>query len=114
MFNLEQSVNEWRRKMAASGIRTSKVLDELESHLREIIESELHSGLEPAAAFKIAVQRIGQAKALRTEFAKLDANRHHLLPKIFRISCFITGPLTLIIGGWTLLDSFNASFGPAV
>ena len=35
MFNLDQSITEWRRQMLAAGIKTPALLDELESHLRD-------------------------------------------------------------------------------
>jgi hypothetical protein len=35
MFNLDQAIEQWRRQLAVSGIRSLETLDELESHLRE-------------------------------------------------------------------------------
>jgi hypothetical protein len=42
MFNLEQEIAVWRQKMAAGGLKPMEVLDELESHLREEIEHQMH------------------------------------------------------------------------
>jgi hypothetical protein len=75
MFDVEQAVSEWRRKMLAAGIKSPVPLEELESHLREEIEGERESGVSDERAFEAAVQRIGQADALRKEFAKERA-RH--------------------------------------
>jgi len=41
MFNLEQAILDWRRQMAASGIKAPDVLDELESHLRDDVEAHV-------------------------------------------------------------------------
>jgi ferritin-like metal-binding protein YciE len=40
MFDPEQTIAEWRRQMAAGGIKTPEVLNELESHLREDVEQQ--------------------------------------------------------------------------
>jgi hypothetical protein len=69
MFDLEQAIAEWRRKMAANGLKAGAVLDELESHLREDVERKvkLGSGLEPA--FQKAVADLGNGARLEREFA---------------------------------------------
>lgn len=73
MFDLEQSIAEWRRQMLAGGIKDSAVLDELESHLRDAFERQAQSASSPQEAFEIAVRQIGQPGALQTEFAKAGA-----------------------------------------
>src|SRR5664279_1966382 len=72
MFDLEQAVTGWRRQMLAAGIKTPVPLEELEIHLREEIEQQMESGLNEQKAFEIAVQRIGQASALKSEFKKSE------------------------------------------
>ncbi len=71
MFNLEQAIASWRQQLLAAGIKTPVPLDELECHLREEIEHPVQSGVAIPQAFEAAVQRIGQARALETEFSKL-------------------------------------------
>ena len=66
MFNLDKAIAEWRRQMAAGGIKTPEVLDELESHLRDDVEQQMRSGVTAQQAFEAAVQRIGQASALKS------------------------------------------------
>lgn len=73
MFNLEQAITKWRRQMTAEGLKNSAVLDELESHLREDIERQLHHGANAQQAFEVAVKNIGAASALRMEFRKSGA-----------------------------------------
>jgi len=70
MFNLEQSILEWRKQMLAAGIKTPVPLEELEIHLREEIERQMDSRLSEQKAFEVSVQQIGQAGILKTEFAK--------------------------------------------
>lgn len=72
MFNLDQKITEWRRRMAADGIRNPAVLDELESHLREDVEREMKSGSGDAKAFETAARRLGQSSLLKAEFAKIN------------------------------------------
>jgi hypothetical protein len=70
MFNLDQAIIEWRRRMAAGGIKTPAVLDELESHLREDVERQMRTGVSAERAFEEAVKKIGPAGALKNEFKK--------------------------------------------
>ncbi|HEX3890868.1 MAG TPA: hypothetical protein VHX90_08465 [Verrucomicrobiae bacterium] len=73
MSDLEQSIADWRKQMLAAGIKSPVPLDELEIHLREEIEQQMKSGLSEQEIFNSAVQQIGQAKPLKTEFKKIDA-----------------------------------------
>lgn len=70
MFNLDNAITEWRRRMAAGGVKNSAVLDELESHLREDIERQTKPAMTPEDAFNLAVQKIGPASVLSKEFRK--------------------------------------------
>jgi hypothetical protein len=75
MFNLEQSIAEWRRQMLAAGIKWPVPLEELESHLREEIERQMKSGMGEQQAFEIAALQIGEAVGIKSEFGKIDADR---------------------------------------
>jgi hypothetical protein len=70
MFNLEQSIADWRRRMLGVGIKTPAPLEELESHLREEIERLRELGIDEGRAFGKAVQQIGRPNALKREFQK--------------------------------------------
>jgi hypothetical protein len=72
MFNLEQSIAEWRRQMLTAGIKTPVPLEELEIHLREEIERQMESGLSEQKAFAIAAGTIGQTNLLKQEFQKIQ------------------------------------------
>src|SRR5713101_7631934 len=71
MFNLDESISEWRRQMLAAGIKTTLPLKELENHLRDDVEQQMRSGLSAQQAFEAAVQGIGQAALLESEFDKV-------------------------------------------
>jgi len=73
MFNLEQSIADWRRQMLAAGIKMPVPLEELESHLREDIAQQMQSGLSAQQAFGIAMKKIGRALELKREFKKVSA-----------------------------------------
>ena len=51
MFDLEQSIAEWRRQMLAAGIKTPVPLEELEIHLREDIRAADAIGFKSANGF---------------------------------------------------------------
>ena len=58
--------------MLAAGIKTPAPLEELELHLREDIEQQMRSGLSKQQAFLFAVQRMGRAGVLKSEFKKSE------------------------------------------
>ena len=97
MFNLEENIAAWRQHLLAAGIRTPAPLDELESHLRDDVEQQLRAGLKAQQAFEIAVQRIGQASTLKTEFENARGTMESRLRKyLWRASAlgaglFVTG-----------------------
>jgi hypothetical protein len=82
MFNLEQSISEWRRQMQSVGVKNPDVVDELESHLREALARRVQSGESEEQAFEGAVQGIGQARLLKHEFAKLGGKKWAWLRKL--------------------------------
>ena len=61
--------------MLAAGIKTPVPLDELEIHLREGLEDQMKSGLNPQQGFEITVQQIGQSNILKNEFAKVGGTK---------------------------------------
>ena len=82
MFNLEQSISEWRAQMLSAGVRNSDIVDELESHLREDWARRVQSGESEEQAFQGAVQGVGQASLLKHEFAKLSGKKWVWLRKL--------------------------------
>jgi hypothetical protein len=70
MFDLEQSISDWRREMKSAGIKSPVPLDELENHLRDDVERQTKSGRTEAEAFDSAVGEMGRARELKSEFKK--------------------------------------------
>jgi hypothetical protein len=97
MFNLEQSIADWRQQMLAAGIKTPATLEELEGHLREEIERQIHLGLNAQAAFDLAAQKIGQAALLKIEFKKTGGFSKWLGGNETAVTHRILGLLWLII-----------------
>jgi len=86
MRDLNAQIAEWRSQMAAGGLKSPAVLDELESHLREDVERRVQSGANVAQAFGTAVGQLGRPANLREEFSKISETdeafgrvRHFLL-----------------------------------
>ena len=100
MFDLEESIKEWRRQMLSAGIKTPVPLEELESHLREDIEQQVRAGADVAHAFEIAAQHIGRPAPLKKEFMK-TANFKWILSQIVK---FLFGIRNVSLPG---LDTFE-------
>lgn len=78
MFNLEQTITNWRQQMRAAGIRSPQVLEELEGHLREEIEQQIKSGLDARTALERAAQEIGGPNRIQNEFQKIGSTARML------------------------------------
>jgi hypothetical protein len=84
MFNLEQAISDWRQQMLAAGIKSPVPLEELESHLREVIERQMRAGCDAALAFEMAVAQIGKGIELHTEFSRMNRWRSILEFELIR------------------------------
>jgi len=71
MFELEARIKAWRSELVRAGLNQPERLNELESHLREEIETLVSSGLKEADAFNPAVSRLGSSAQIQTEFQKI-------------------------------------------
>ena len=59
MFDFERELEKWRREMAAPGL-APEVLLELEEHLREDVDRQVHAGIPAPDALKAALQSAGR------------------------------------------------------
>jgi hypothetical protein len=89
MFNLEEKIGAWRQQMAAGGVKTPAVLDELESHLREDIERQVKAGVDTVIAFEVAESRVGKCDLLKAEFAKIAGAKEGRLGKMIGSACCV-------------------------
>ena len=71
MFDLNQAVVQWRSELRSGPNVQRADLDELESHLRDTIESLEASGLDSEEAFCVARHRIGDVPSIQAEFRKV-------------------------------------------
>jgi hypothetical protein len=75
MFNLEQSIAEWRRQMLAAGVNAPAPLEELESHLRQDVAALVSAGKPGPEAFQLAAARLGSPASMRIEFNKIRSGQ---------------------------------------
>ncbi len=101
MFDLEQSIAEWRKQMLAAGIQAPVPLEELENHLREDVEERMRSGVTAQQAFETTVRQIGRGEVLRTEFARAGETIYEQLKRLF---CALAG-----IPNYQLATNMNTS-----
>jgi hypothetical protein len=104
MFDLEQAIAEWRRRMAAGGLESSELLDELESHLRDDIERQVRLGADGRQAYAAAVERLGRPRALQLEFGKAGIRNRGPQRKFFRTAYMVLGLFVLLVNTWTLAE----------
>jgi hypothetical protein len=106
MFDLEQSIANWREQMRAAGIKTPVPLEELEIHLREEIERQMESECDGQKVFDVAIRKIGEASTLETEFTKIgESIMNAKRRKLFGIALVVG---TIVVSG--LLQIFSDSF----
>jgi len=72
MFDLNAEILKWRDNLAKSDSLDDPVLSELESHLRQEVESLASGSLSEEESFWLARRRLGGAGELAGEFAKIN------------------------------------------
>jgi hypothetical protein len=72
---LDRLIDAWRDHMGRSRTVIASDVDELEDHLREVVEQLQTSGLAVEEAFLVAVKRMGSVDALTWEFAQEHYDR---------------------------------------
>ena len=86
MFDIEQSIKEWRRRLSDAGMHETETLDELESHLRSDIAAMTSSGKRENEAFAAACSRLGNPEIMHCEFDKISTPGHRAL-KTGMVTC---------------------------
>ena len=104
MFDLEKSISRWREQLSASGLGMQKVLDELESHLREAMERQIRAGENAEKAFDLAVREIGEGRALNAEF--LNARGTRMKGNASRADSRLKVPLLAVSGVLLIMALF--------
>ena len=75
MFDIEEAIAQWRKAFRRNPAMEDGYVEELESHLRDLIEQGEGAGLSPEEAFDQAVLQIGAADEIGADFYKTDT-RH--------------------------------------
>lgn len=109
MFELDREVRNWRTSVERGSSLSPRELDELEDHLRALVdlELELDASLAPRRAFAIARHALGEPKALSREFAR--AGRPRWKPLLAGAAALYVASLLLPVfhipmpwGDWTM------------
>jgi hypothetical protein len=74
MFNLDEQLEQWRKRFAALDVMRGRDLDELEQHVRDSIDPLVSLGLNIEEAFLVATHRVGAPGAVGREFAKVNGD----------------------------------------
>ncbi len=72
MFDLDRAVDQWSDEIGSSCFSQQGQLDELKDHLYSEVTRLKGEGLSAEQAFAKATERLGDADALKAEFAKND------------------------------------------
>lgn len=73
-FDLNESLQTWRRQLQSHGDLSDEACRELEQHLKESMTALQSSGpLTDEEAFWVARHRLGSPEALRTEYVKVNS-----------------------------------------
>ena len=114
MFDLNKAIEDWRRQIRAAGVKAPVPLEELESHLREDIETQMQTGCDALQAFRCAASRIGPADALGAEFAKTGAPaecRDRRLRIVCLAGCALVYTFPLVLCSSRILGQMDAADG---
>ena len=111
MRDLNVQISKWRTRMAAGGIKSAVVLDELESHLREEIDRQTRLGVEESGAFEIAAQKIGDSELLKSEFAKIRRVKEVPVGRVVGAACCAAAALYSTVLAPALFTVSELSFG---
>src|SRR5688500_9697725 len=105
MFDVEKEIADWRSHMVQEGIERPEILDELESHLRSEIDRHLAAGWDPQRAFKTAVQQMGDARTIKSEFESAGDCQPPELQKLLWVACIGFAALVSVVSSYVFLTS---------
>src|SRR5688572_12271521 len=83
MTDFEPRIAQWKRQVADGARLGADVLDELEAHLRDDIDSQMASGTSADQAFQRGVAHLGTPELLKQEFNKVGHANFHPLKTFF-------------------------------
>jgi uncharacterized RDD family membrane protein YckC len=77
-FDLEAAISAWRLNLVQGVRLRDEEADELESHIRDVLDELAGQSLTPRDAWLVACRRMGDADALHEEFRKFGASTDFL------------------------------------
>lgn len=80
MFDLEQSIKNWKRSLRKNSGYEDGDIEELESHLRDLIDSIENDGHSKQQAFEMASSEIGDVESLGAELYKTRTAENYFTP----------------------------------
>jgi putative ABC transport system permease protein len=75
MFDLEKAIKQWKKELWKNEALEDGAIAEMESHLREEIDSLYTQGRDVESAFKRAVEQIGQIQPIGGEYHKINTRK---------------------------------------
>jgi hypothetical protein len=116
MFDLNNAINSWRMNLSEQQTCAKSDIDEMETHLREEIDSLTASKLSEQEAFLVATHRLGDADSLAAEFAKVNTSilwRKRLFWILAGMLTFIAARhlSSLALSGCYLLGAYGGLLG---
>jgi predicted permease len=82
MFDLEKNIKKWRKALRKHQAFEDGYIEEMESHLRDVIEDKIDIGYTEADAFRIAAEEIGHADQIGDEYFKTDTRHPLFMPEL--------------------------------
>lgn len=79
MFDLNQAIDNWRYNLEANGRIGKDNIDELENHLRDVLDEIAKSKHIEESDFNKAIAQIGEVSDLEKEFYKLKTDKNNLI-----------------------------------
>ncbi|MEM6646619.1 MAG: permease prefix domain 1-containing protein, partial [Bacteroidota bacterium] len=85
-FDLDTALATWRRFLQNERTIAPDDLDELETHIRDLVDEQLASGTSPEVAFRRATRQIGSFAGLQTDYQRVHwaklRDEHRLLNEL--------------------------------
>ena len=82
MFDLEKAIKNWRKKLMKNESMEDGYIEEMESHLRDVIEEKIELGKSEEEAYRISTEKIGHPDQIGTEYHKTDTRHPRFMPEL--------------------------------
>jgi len=90
MFDLEHMIGQWRRAVSSTDSVGRDDIDELESHLRDLVADLGNRGLNESEAFLVASGRLGTPAELGAEYPKVNGSKMWTRRVLWMLGGYIT------------------------